>query len=225
MPTTIQFARLSRVPTPFRVNSKREEVFVPDDLTRCAPFFRPTLTVDLSHIRPEWRGLAHFVYFQMGLDGVTRFQLEGDRYRYLGDFSECDPDAPLDDDVEVTWKAPFVELIQKQVPLLEEDWTPSPDAIAATRLVYPDERRRSQYWYTLGELAGDPFPWNSADFFFGHTPHWTQRDETPLAPDGQPMAFVGQMRPNLLTNRAADFTCYLFYSPQHRLVTQITQAT
>lgn len=223
MPTTVLFARLSHSATRFRVHPTLEDVFVAEDVARCAKWFRPLLSVDLSRIRPDWKGVAFFVYFELGGRSESRFVVEDDRYRYLGDFSECDANIPLEP--SVSWHAPFVDLVETEVPLLDDAWTPSPEALNASSLVYPDSKRAVEYWYTLGELAGERDPWRSASFFFAHTPHWTQSDETPLDPDGNPMQFVGQMRADLLTDQVPDFDYFLFFSPKHRLVTQVTQVT
>jgi hypothetical protein len=218
MPVSILFARLSQKPSVFRVHPRVADVFVPEDIERCAMRFRPALTVDLSRIRPSWVGSAHFVYLEMGAYGASRFALEGGRYRYLGNFRECDPDVPIEHDVSV--RAPYVELVPTQVPLFEEDWTPSPGALNASSLVYPHAKRLVQYWHVVGEASPAP---EGDLFFFGHTPNWVQGDKTPLDPDGRPMSFVGQLRADFLTEHAADFQLYLFYSPEHRLVTQILQ--
>jgi hypothetical protein len=224
MPVTVHFARLSQTPTVFRVHPKLEDVFSPGEVSRCAKFFRPALTVDLSRVRPSWSGLAHILYYEPGQDKPSRFRVDGDHYMYLGDFTECD--STLEVEQNVPSKAPYVELVSAEVPLFDNAWTATPRAIKRSRLVFEEHKRLDQYWTTLSEMAGDTdFWWDSTDFFFGHTPHWTQHDQTPRDPDGRPMDFVGQLRADYLTDHAADFDCYLFYSPRYRIVSQVLQMT
>lgn len=60
---------------------------------------------------------------------------------------------------------------------------------------------------------------------FGGAPEWLQSDETPTDPDGNPMAFVAQLYADRLSGAVPDFVCFLFYSPRHRLLCQVTQAS
>ena len=60
---------------------------------------------------------------------------------------------------------------------------------------------------------------------FGGAPAWLQDDETPTAPDGNPMVFVAQLHADRLSGAVPDFVCFLFYSPRHQLLCQVTQAS
>jgi hypothetical protein len=67
--------------------------------------------------------------------------------------------------------ARFVKPVAVEVPLLDEDWTPSEGAIKAASLVYPQSRRLVQYWYTLGEIAARHGIW-------GPNPSWSPFDSS-----------------------------------------------
>jgi hypothetical protein len=60
---------------------------------------------------------------------------------------------------------------------------------------------------------------------FGGRPKWVQSDETPRGPDGKKMHFVGQVYSGDFFSTLCDKDLYLFYAPEHDLVTQITQLT
>ena len=63
------------------------------------------------------------------------------------------------------------------------------------------------------------------DLRFGGRPKWTQGDATPRDPSGKTMHFIGQAYSGDFFETLAAKDLFLFYSPEHALVTQITQIT
>lgn len=66
---------------------------------------------------------------------------------------------------------------------------------------------------------------NKYDLRFGGRPKWTQGDATPRDPGGKKMHFIGQAYSGDFLDSLGAKDLFLFYSPEHDLVTQITQIT
>lgn len=203
-----KFAKLDPGDGPIIVGPPSAAVFAADEVPRCRQWFLPLLSLPLCAIDPGADETLHFIYCELGPKGESRFRLEAGHYRYLGDFSECNPESPLDDVVH--WKAPRARLVEVAVP----DASYAPDSPIRDR--YP-------YWNDVASQIGSVDPELSIEFFFGGVPNWVQNDETPLDPDGRPMTFIGQMLADAVTENAAPTDIYLFYSRRHQLVSQIAQ--
>lgn len=60
---------------------------------------------------------------------------------------------------------------------------------------------------------------------FGGRPQWTQSDATPRDPSGNAMHFIGQVYSGDFFWSLVGKDLFLFYSPEHDLVTQVSQGT
>jgi len=60
---------------------------------------------------------------------------------------------------------------------------------------------------------------------FGGRPKWTQSDATPVDPSGNKMHFIGQVYSGDFFWSLVGKDLFLFYSPEHDLVTQVSQGT
>lgn len=60
---------------------------------------------------------------------------------------------------------------------------------------------------------------------FGGRPRWTQSDATPRDPSGKKMHFIGQVYSGDFFWSLVGKDLFLFYSPEHDLVTQVSQGT
>lgn len=197
---TVKFGKRVKTPTLHPVCPSAETVFA-DNIDENAEWFLPLLTVDLQAINPDWQGKAHFLYHEANREGGVTFKLDGDKYIYEGDYGFDGGDM-----AERDRYTGFMEMVTLDVPELtavtESDW---PQAV-----------------YDAAEQVDQPLSYSNQ---FGHRPWWAQHDETPTDPDGEPMLFIGQIRADDYSGEVADFDLYLFFSPKHRLVTQIDQST
>lgn len=176
----------------------------------------------------EW-GRLHFVYFEPGGGSESRFRVIGGRYEYVGDFSECNLDAPLEAPQE--WRARGLSTVRVAVPSPDDPLEIHPETEAMVEQIWhgdPEWRWAAdahRYWASVERHARAVDAKLSARIMFGGVPNWTQNDQTPRDPDGVPMRFVGQLNAGLFTDYAVDVDLYLFYSPKHALAVQITQLT
>jgi len=200
MPKVI-FAKKSKQPTPHIICPPPHEVFA-DAVAENAEWFLPLLTIDLQGINPDWRGKAHFVYHEANRDGGVTFKLIGDKYSYAGTYG-FDGGGMAQRDKN----AGYVELVELEMPeLTKQNRAAWVDSVAAQAKAAGHKRL-------------------SYANHFGCCPYWTQQDETPRDPDGAPMLFIGQIRADDYSDEVADADLYLFFSPNHNLVTQIDQCT
>jgi len=197
----VKFAQKTKCPTAHKVCPSAEEVFA-SDLEENAEWFLPLLTVDLQAINPNWHGKAHFVYHEANRTGGVTFKLNDNKYLYTGDYGFDGGDM-----AERDKNSGYVEMVELEIPALtaqnSDEWV---DAVAAQ-----------------GKAAG--YKHISYANHFGCYPYWTQHDETPLDPDGEPMLFIGQIRADDYSDEVADADLYLFFSPKHGIVTQMDQCT
>lgn len=55
--------------------------------------------------------------------------------------------------------------------------------------------------------------------------NWTQSDETPLDPEGNPMTFIAQVYSSNYTDDSCSKDLFLFYSDKHKIAVIIYQTT
>jgi hypothetical protein len=205
---------------------------------------RPILSVDLAGVDPAFRGRAHFVYCQT--DHLLEFDMQGDRYAFrrgyrlwrpTGPDKVLDPrsivldpepllhgDEEHDDDLHTIPLSVdgYLELhtIEADAFTSESAWTwrrAMRDTLRATRpellLLPPRGKHGVRHDHAVDDLL------------FGGQPCWLQHPDTPVDPDGEPMAFVGQVRASVFSGEMDHCMIYLFHSPKHRIVTQVMQDT
>jgi len=168
-------------------------------------FFLPLLSIDLSVLDPTWIGKISFVYNEHNTEGGVSFRLDQDgKYVFLGEsvFDE-------DDMASRDRRKGFWQLVDAAVDSVSHQNIS--DVMATLHAVEKRDGLESR------SLA----PKN----FIGGAPCWTQHDETPKDPDGDGMIFIGQIVAMDFSDEVGDKDLYLFYSPKHRLVTQIDQQT
>lgn len=196
----VKFGKKTQTETPHQICPTAEAVFA-NNVVENADWFLPLLTVDLQEINPDWRGKAHFVYHEANRQGGIRFKLSGDKYIYDGTYNFDDSGMSERDK-----GSGYVAMIPLNVPeLTAENQSNWPEAV--------DDAARK---------AGERLRYKNQ---FGYRPWWTQHDETPTDPDGEPMLFIGQIRADDYSDEVADSDLYLFFSPKHGIVTQIDQCT
>lgn len=176
-----------------------QDVFV-DEHEDNASRFLPLLSVDASAVDPSWTGKLHFLYVQA--DESVSFERVGDQYRYLPspyDYFESDMSGRRAHDGGA-------DLVELDVP----------------RLTAENRWDWSGFIYAAAKAAGVKV---SPRSHLGPVPRWVQDDETPTDPDDEPMRFVGQISGYDFSDQVPDVDIFLFYSPKHQLITQITQMT
>lgn len=183
------------------------DVFVANRRDQLARWFVPMVSVTGSSIAPQLGAVRfHFIYHELSGDSnCARFRIHSDGYEYLGDFSECNKHVSLPE--LVTWNHRHGDLVPIEVP-------PRP----STAEVHT-------WWFSVvREHCTSIDPSLSQLFFFGgDEPNWNQEDETPLAPDGSRMLFVGQVSAEVVSPNFGSTVAYLFFDPRSATVAQVTQ--
>lgn len=199
--TQVLFGKKSKNRTNHRICPPIEDVFDNDHEVN-SNWFLPLLSVELREINPNWNGFAHFVYYEANRVGGITFRKSDHKYSYSGPYGFDGEDM-----AERDKHSGFIELVPLEMPELtahnNSEWV--------------------ETVHTRGKLAGHRSL--SYSDHFAACPYWTQSDETPLDPDGKPMQFVGQIRADNYSDEVAGSDQFLFYSPKHKLVTQIDQCT
>lgn len=96
---------------------------------------------------------------------------------------------------------------------LTSEWE---EPFEATRTTYSEAKAASDEQGQRFELDQVPL---------GGEPEWTQDDETPVDPSGEPMRFVTQYDTANSIGDGCDKVIYLFYSPTHKIAVQVAQTT
>ena len=193
------------IPTYIKMFPEPADVFA-DKIEEHSKFFFPLFSVDLAQINPNWTGQIHMVQFNEDPYNTNT----------VDTFNEYCKDCMIGFDVidgKYSFKTSF-----KYFDLTDE-WTEW------------FEKTKSSYYQTKQRFADtgvlkDPYN-NEVEIFgqIGNEPEWTQSDETPNDPDGNPMTFIAKAYTGEYTDDSCDKDIYLFYSDKHKLAVLVYQTT
>ncbi len=212
-----------------------------------AKWLKPLLTVDLSAIKRDWVGHAHFCYFESA-GNLVELAVEQGFYRVVRGYRLLhDPSGTKIDRASVVRKLDEVFEAEGYEELLEPDGEtirdPQPKpALRKMRHVrfrgfdvsrprlrklgpWFDEARAKLHSKGFGPYRRDPSTApDPTGLLLRGRPVWLSGDETPLDPEGKAMQFVGQVDAARFSNEIGGMI-YLFHAPAHGLVTMVSQRT
>lgn len=210
-----------------------------------AKWLKPLLTVDLSAIKRDWVGRAHFCYFESSGNSVE-LAVEDGLYRVLRGYRlQRDASGTRVDRGSIVRRLDEVFEAEAYEELLEADGETIRDPRPRPALrkmqhvrfrgfdLPRPKQRKNAVWFEAARAklhargfgpyrrdpAGAPDP---SSLMLRGRPVWRIADETPLDPDGKPMQFVGQLDAARFSAEIGG-TIYLFHAPAHRLVTMVSQ--
>jgi hypothetical protein len=193
------------IPTYIKMFPEPVDIFA-DKIEEHSKFFFPLFSIDLGHINPDWAGQVHMVQFNedpYNTDTVDTFN----------DYcKECMIGFDVIDG-KYSFKTSF-----KYFDLTDD-------------CMELFEKTKASYYLTKQKFAEtgvltDPYN-NKVEIFgqIGNEPEWTQSDETPNDPDGNPMTFIAKAYTSEYSNDSCDKDIYLFYSDKHNLAVLLYQIT
>ncbi len=199
-----------------------------------AKYFLPLVSVDLKYINPNWNGKVHFIYNEIeddtniigkfkenGLHQAVSFKLTKDnKYIYEGTYNFAYGNGFVNDGGVNVIKG-GVELYPVKISTMNNvgegmnDFAEAYEWKKIFEKIVDELNSKNNYSNRNGRFNG---------CYIGHKATWTQSPETPLNPDGKEMHFIGKI---YATNwcDGVDWTYFLFYCPEHNIVTQISQFT
>ena len=196
---------MSNIPSYIKMFPAAAEVFA-DKVDEHSQYLFPVFSVDLNHINAAWTGQLHMLQFNE------------DPYNEdtVNTFNEYCKDCMIGFDVldgKYSFKTDFAYFN------LTTDWT---KWFEKTKLSLAQTKQR---FLKTGELTNPQN--NPGDIFeqIGDEPTWTQSDETPADPDGNPMLFIAKVNTGNYTDDYCDKDIYLFYSDKHKLAVLLYQTT
>lgn len=177
-----------------------------DRVEEHSKFLFPLFSINLSHINPQWSGYVHMVQFNE------------DPYNTgtVDTFNEYCKDCMIGFDVidgKYSFKTSFKYFD------LTEDWT---EWFEKTQSSYLATRNNFKDKGVLVDPHGNHL---QSVGHFGGVPEWTQSDETPFDPDGNPMTFIAKVYTGDYTDDFCDKDIYLFYSDKYKLAVLVYQTT
>jgi hypothetical protein len=236
------FGRFTARPQPHVVFPDVRAVFG-DRAQSHRKWLKPLLTVDLSQVRRDWVGHAHFCYFESA-GNFVEFGVDNSTYRVLRGYRlERGPSGRKVDRSSVVQKFDEIFEAEGYEELLGADGESIRDPVPRFRKQRYVRFRGFELpkykavddWFAVarnklhargfGPYRGQPerAP-NPTSLMLRGRPFWLQSDETPLDPDGARMQFVGQVDASRFSNEIGGMI-YLFHAPAHRLVTMVSQRT
>lgn len=193
------------IPTYLKMFPDVSDVFA-DKVEEHAKLLFPLFSVDLNYINPNWTGLIHMVQFNEDPYNTDT----------VDTFNDYCKDCMIGFDVvdgKYFFKTDFnyFDLTPSWVEWFEKTKT----SFAKTKQTFTDTGiLTNPYGNTVDKVAE-----------VGGEPQWTQSDETPSDPDGNPMTFIAKVYTGDFTDDSCSKDIFLFYSDKHKLAVQIYQIT
>lgn len=193
------------IPSYIKMFPEPADIFA-DKIDEHSKFFFPLFSVDLNQINPNWEGQIHMVQFNEDPYNTDT----------VDTFNDYCKDCMIGFDVndgKYSFKTGFKYFD------LTDDWT---EWFEKTKASYFQTKER---FIKTGVLT-DPYN-NEVEIFgqIGNEPEWTQSDETPNDPDGNPMTFIAKAYTGDYTDDSCEKDIYLFYSVKHKLAVLVYQTT
>jgi hypothetical protein len=166
----------------------------------------PLFSVDLSHINPAWTGQVH----------MLQFNEDPYNTETADTFNDYCKDCMIGFDVvdgKYSFKTDFRYFD------LTDDWVEWFDKTKSSF------SKTKENFINTGQLTNPNGNIVSEFAKIGGEPEWTQSDETPTDPDGNPMTFIAQVYSDNFTDDYCSKEIYLFYSDKHKLAVLLYQTT
>jgi hypothetical protein len=196
---------MNNIPPFIKMFPEAADVFA-DRVEEHSKFLFPIFSVDLNHINPQWTGKVY----------MLQFNEDPYNEETVGSFNDYCKDCMIGFDIingKYSFKTDFkyFDLTPGWVKWFEK----TKSSFTSTKHNFRD----------TGILINPND--NPADAFeqIGGEPKWTQSDETPSDPEGNPMTFIAKVYTGNYTDDSCAKDVYLFYSDKHKLAILLYQTT